>query len=219
MPRPKTREQFEFENRKRFFKLGIMVFAVLVFIAIVGWIINAPKTAKLNILVAPTDAKVTVGGKKFNNGTHRIEPGTYDIEITRDEFESYTGQVTVESGKTEKLYVCLQKIDGNDEYYDAHEKDYQTCYTVQEYLAEKLDSEKYTDPIFKVAQYSSYDKGFYISPYLTEDNEARVIIRLVTCSAERAEGLKQNAMEWLRGQGIKTEDYEFEYKSCAYGDD
>lgn len=219
MAKPKTREQIEFENRKNIFKLGALVFAVLVVVAIIGWIIEAPKTAKINVLVAPTDAKVTIGGKKFNNGTHRIEPGTYDVEITRDEFEGYSGQITVEKGKTGRLYVCLEKTEGNSEYYDTHERDYQTCYTVQEYLSEQKDKEKYTDPIYSVAPYHNYNKGFYIDPYAEDDGTIKIQMTLITCNEERAEGLKQNAIEWLQGKGIKTDDYEFIYKSCAYGDE
>ena len=219
MSRPKTREQIQFENRKNLFKLGGIIFGILAVIAIIVWIIEAPKTAKINVLVAPLDAKVTIGGKQFKNGTHRIEPGTYDVEIKRDDFGDYTGQIVAEKGKTTRLYVCLEKNEDSVAYYESHQKDYEACYTVQEYTAEKIEKEKYSDPVFSVAPYHNYDKGFYIDPYIANDGSVRIRISLLTGNPERAEGLKQNALEWLGGKGIKTEDYQYDYKSCAYGDE
>lgn len=218
MTKPKTREQAQFEHRKRIIKLGIGIFVILVVIAIIGWIVEAPKTGKLYVLVAPVSAEVTVGGQQFNNGTHRIEPGTYDVQIEKEGFESYSGQVTVKKGETERLFVCLDR-DNDDDYYKNNPEDEKVCYTVQEYLAEKMTAEKYTDPIFKVTPYHSYDRGFYIDPYLADDNSVKINITLVTCNPERAEGLKQNAIKWLQGKAIITENYEINYRSCAYNNE
>ncbi len=218
MARSKTRAQIQFEQRKQLIKLGAIGFALLVVVAIVAWIIESPKTAKITVLVAPTDATVTIGGKRFKNGTHRIEPGTYDVEIKRDDFGAYSGQITATAGQTERLYVCLKKNEDNDAYYAANQEDYEACYTVQEYQAERLEKETYSDPVFAVAPYHNFQKGFYIDPYIADDESVRIRITLITCLPERAEGLKQNALEWLGGKGIDTNQYPLEYKSCAYGD-
>ena len=206
----------QFENRKRLIKLGIILFGVLVVVAIIGWIIESPKTGKINILVAPTSAKITIGGKQFKNGTHRIEPGTYNITISKDNFKSYSGQITIEKRKTERLYVCLEVDNDDKTYYETHSQDGDVCYTVQEYLAEKADKEKYSDPVFKVAPYHSYDEGFYIDPYVADDNSVGIHITLVTCNEERADGLKRNAIEWLQEKAIDVNNYKIDYKSCAY---
>lgn len=215
-----TKQDIQYENRKKTFMLGAIIFGILVVVAIIACIIELPKTSRLTILVAPVDATVKIGGKKMSNGTHRIEPGTYDVEISRNDFGSYTGQITLKENKTEKLYVCLEKNEGNDEYYDSHQKDYEACYTVQEHMAEKHDQEKNNrDPIFKIAPYHNYEKGFYIDPYFDEEEKVHIKISLVTCNKERAEGLKENALNWLAGKGVVISNYEIEYSSCAYGDD
>jgi len=203
---------------KRIIVIVVVIIVLIAIIATAYWIIESPKTGRLNIVVAPTSASIRVGGKRFGNGNHRIEPGTYDVEITKDGFESYEAQITIEKDKTEYIYVCLQKDEGNADYYASHEEDANACFQVEEYAVEKLEGEKYTDPIFKVAPFHSYTKGFYIDPYLDEEDVVHVRITLKTCVAERAEGLKQNAHEWLSGKGIDVNKYQIEYSSCAYGD-
>jgi hypothetical protein len=203
---------------KRIVLIVAIVFALVFVFAAIFWIIEAPKTGKIDIVVAPVSATVKVGEKRYGNGTHRIEPGTYNIEISKDGFGGYTGQITIEDGKTEKLYICLQKDENNTDYYASHKEDSDACWQVEEYNIEKLEGEKYSDQIFKVAPFHSYSRGFYVDPYLDENDKVHVKITLVTCAAARAEGLKQNAHEWLTNKGININDYEVEYSSCAYGD-
>ncbi len=218
MPK-KLSKDVQMENRKKLFLLGAIAFGLLALILTFVWLVESPKTGKIYINVAPISANVKIGGKSFNNGTHNIEPGVYDVEISKNEFKGYQGQITIKKDATTPLMVCLQKNEGNDEYYAANKKDQEVCYTVEEYLAEQLEEAKYkSDEIFNVAPYHSYKKGFYIDPYFDDDDKIHVKITLVTCSAERAEGLKQNALEWLASKNIKIDNYPVEYVSCAYGD-
>ena len=205
-------------NVKRIIIIAAVVFAVIALAATVYFVIEAPKTANIDIVVAPVSATVTIGEKNFGNGKHRIEPGTYNVQITKDGFSGYTGQITIEAGKTEKLYVCLEKNENNTDYYASHQEDANACWQVEEYNFEKLEGEKYSDPIFNVAPYHSYSRGFYIDPYFDEEDRVRIKITLVTCLVDRADGLKRNAEEWLSQKGIDVEKYRIEYSSCAYGD-
>ena len=203
-------------DTKRIVLIIAAVFALIVVIFTIYWIIEAPKTATIDVVVAPVSANIKVGNIQFHNGQHRIEPGTYNVEISKDGFGSYSGTITLEKGQTEKLYVCLQKNENNTEYYSNNQEDADACWQVEEYEFEKLEGEKYKDPIFQVAPFHSYSRGFYIDPYLEEDDSVHIKITLVTCLAERAEGLKQNALEWLSNKKIDVNKYEIEYSSCAY---
>lgn len=193
-----------------------VVIVAIIAVALIYWIIESPKTGKVDIVVAPVSSTVKIGDKTFKNGNHRIEPGTYDVSISKDGFGSYTGKITIEDGKTEKLYVCLEKDENNTDYYSSHQEDADACWQVEEYNFERLEGEKYKDPIFMVAPFHSYSRGFYIDPFLDGD-QAHIKITLITCLADRAEGLKQNAIEWLSGKGIDLNNYPVEYSSCAYG--
>ena len=190
-------------SKKRIILIIAVVFALIAVFATIYWIIEAPKTATIDVVVAPVSATVKVGGVQYRNGQHRIEPGTYNVEISKDGFGSYSGTVTLEKGQTEKIYVCLQKNENNTEYYEKNE-------------FEKLEGEKYKDPIFQVAPFHSYSRGFYIDPYFDDDDSVHIKVTLVTCIVERANGLKQNALDWLTSKNIDVNKYEIEYSSCAY---
>ena len=112
MAKPKTREQIEFENRKNIFKLGALVFAVLVIVAIIGWIIEAPKTAKINVLVAPTDAKVTIGGKKFNNRCFLLISfaNAMAIKPVVDTLSTATPLAAMKAGETVNITILTKEI-------------------------------------------------------------------------------------------------------------
>ena len=218
MANKKNHHKPEEINKKRIV-VGILAsIAIIIVAAVIYWIIESPKTGNINIVVAPVSAKIKIGDKNFRNGSHKIEPGTYDVSISKDGFGSYTGQITIADGQTEKLYICLQKNENNEDYYASHEEDANACWQVEEYNIEKLEGEKYSDKIFKVAPFHSYSRGFYIDPYLDDEDKVHVKITIATCIAERAEGLKQNAHEWLSQKGININDYPVEYSSCAYGD-
>lgn len=204
-------------NTKRTIIIAVAVFVAIAIIFSVYWVvIESPKTATIDVVVAPVSADVKVGNVRFNNGKHRIEPGTYDVEITKEGFGGYTGSITVEAGGTEKLYVCLQKDENNTDYYSSHQEDADACWQVEEYNFEKLEGEKYKDPIFQVSPFHSYSRGFYIDPYLDDDDKVHIKITLVTCIPARAEGLKQIALEWLSEKEIDINKYVVEYSSCAY---
>ena len=74
-------------NTKRTLIIAVAVFVAIAIIFSVYWVvIESPKTATIDIVVAPVSADVKVGNVRFNNGKHRIEPGTYDVGITKEGF-------------------------------------------------------------------------------------------------------------------------------------
>ena len=204
-------------DTKRKIIIAAVVFVAVAVLATAYWfIVESPKTAVLDVVVAPVSANIKVGNVQLHNGKHRIEPGTYEVEISKEGFGSYSGKISLESGNTEKLYICLEKDENNTDYYSSHQEDADACWQVEEYNFEKLEGEKYKDPIFKVAPFHSYSRGFYIDPYLDDEDQVHLKITLVTCIAARADGLKQNALEWLSNKGIDVNNYLVEYSSCAY---
>ena len=200
----------QMSNRIKLIIAGIVIFVIAVIAILIAWIINIPKTATIEVIVAPSDAKILIGEKRYKNGTHKIEPGDYSIAVTRDDFSPYASEFSIEEGETKKLLVCLNEIDGNT-WYDEHKEDDDICRKAAELASEEYKKEKQTADIYSVTPYNSYDDGFNIVAYEDEEKGTIVKITLLSCKEARREALKPNALEWLKKHNVDPEQYTIEY--------
>lgn len=200
----------QMSNRIKLIIAGIVIFVIAVIAILIAWIINIPKTATIEVIVAPSDAKILIGEKRYKNGTHKIEPGDYSIAVTRDDFSPYASEFSIKEGETKKLLVCLNEIDGNT-WYDEHKEDNDICRKAAELASEEYKKEKQTADIYSVTPYNSYDDGFNIVAYEDEEKGTIVKITLLSCKEARREALKPNALEWLKKHNVDPEQYTIEY--------
>ena len=200
----------QMSNRIKLIIAGVVIFIIAVIAILIAWIINIPKTATIEVIVAPSDAKILIGEKRYKNGTHKIEPGDYSIAVTRDDFSPYASEFSIKEGETKKLLVCLNEIDGNT-WYDEHKEDDDICRRAAELASEEYKKEKQTADIYSVTPYNSYDDGFNIVAYEDEEKGTIVKITLLSCKEARREALKPNALEWLKKHNVDPEQYTIEY--------
>ena len=200
----------QMSNRIKLIIAGAVIFVIAVIAILIAWIINIPKTATIEVIVAPSDAKILIGEKRYKNGTHKIEPGDYSIAVTRDDFSPYASEFSIKEGETKKLLVCLNEIDGNT-WYDEHKEDDDICRRAAELASEEYKKEKQTADIYSVTPYNSYDDGFNIVAYEDEEKGTIVKITLLSCKEARREALKPNALEWLKKHNVDPEQYTIEY--------
>ena len=200
----------QMSNRIKLIIAGVVIFIIAVIAILIAWIINIPKTATIEVIVAPSDAKILIGEKRYKNGTHKIEPGDYSIAVTRDDFSPYASEFSIKEGETKKLLVCLNEIDGNT-WYDEHKEDDDICRRAAELASEEYKKEKQTADIYSVTPYNSYDDGFNIVAYEDEEKGTVVKITLLSCKEARREALKPNALEWLKKHNVDPEQYTIEY--------
>lgn len=200
----------QMSNRIKLIIAGVVIFVIAVIAILIAWIINIPKTATIEVIVAPSDAKILIGEKRYKNGTHKIEPGDYSIAVTRDDFSPYASEFSIEEGETKKLLVCLNEIDGNT-WYDEHKEDDDICRKAAELASEEYKKEKQTADIYSVTPYNSYDDGFNIVAYEDEEKGTIIKITLLSCKEARREALKPNALEWLKKHNVDPEQYTIEY--------
>ena len=196
-------------------KQSTVILIVLV-LAIIGVCVGRAiylniNNATLKILVAPDDAKVLIGGKRYRNGEHRVKPGEYEVKITREGFEDYSGQVSIEEKGYAEVYLCMNNTDGVD-WYNNDGKYAHICDVVNEHQYDKETAEKFSDKIFSITPFHSYEKGFNIDASLDEETKKiTVTIEPLSCRYERAKGLEKNALEWLEKAGVNLNDYKIEY--------
>lgn len=194
------------------------LFVVIIAIFIGRAVYLKINNATLKVVVAPADAKVLVGGKRYKNGEHRIKPGEYAVSVTREGFEDYSETLNIEENGYGEIYLCMDNADGVD-WYSNNEQYAHLCDVVNEHLYDVETAEKYSDKIFSVTPFHSFDKGFNIDAQLDEETgKIKITIEPLSCRYERAKGLEKNALEWLEKAGIDLKNYTIEYYEPCVGE-
>lgn len=102
----------------------VLVLDLLAIIAVIAVaIFNTTKTAVVTFYVAPTDATITVNGAKYENGTYKFSPGSYDITISHPELNSKTFHYDLASDSSTLVTTFLSSTDDDgDPSFDFYEQ-------------------------------------------------------------------------------------------------
>ena len=208
------------KKQKKILKISL-IFLVIVFVGIIIYstiylIVNADKTANIEILVAPSDAIILIDGQQYpTDTTIKIKPGTYGVKIEKDGFISYNGSIKTTANNTSYLYEYLNESNENGTFYQDNEKENARTQQISDKISD-LFHEVYngTDNIWNVTPYDDYASGYKI--YAEKDENGKIIVNiyLYTCSQDRVEKLKNNALEYLEEKAINTNNYTINYSSC-----
>lgn len=201
-------------------KILLLVIAVVIIFAIIiiGLIVvidNNTRTATIELRYAPSSATATINGKKYENGTHRIEPGTYTIEIKKDGFIADTKTFTAEKGKTTNVFFLLESETGEKWWLTDTTEDPMILGSIVAELSNEKGKkllEKY--PILKSmpinieyysSDYSKYTK-YSITYKPSSDKESFTLV-----ITDYTGGNHQAALNNLRRRGYNPDDYKIEY--------
>ena len=168
------------------------------------------ETSMMEVLVAPSTAKITIGGKQYVNGIYEIAPGNYDVLIEENGFEPYTSTIVISDEHKTYVTVCLQPIQGNEGYYDNNPEQYTLCQTSNEIAdVSAWDQNTLTDRIFDYTPFHDDEEGFYVDPYYDENDKLIVELTFKDCSQEE-KTLEEKAYSWIKEQGLDPANYTFE---------
>lgn len=200
----------------------IIIYSIFIAVILIGfliwWLLIKDNTATLEILVAPSSSKILINNKKYTNGTYKLKPGKYSVEISKDNFESYSGSILLNQNETTKLYQALKQKDGSSSWYIKNNKDDiiqtaigdQKTKTVQENLTTKY-------PILKYIPYSNSVNNIFIykidTQFDSNNNLEYINILLNTCSTSSINQYKTNALDWIKSKGINPSDYVIKYST------
>lgn len=214
---------FRFDSNKKQKKIvrGTVVFLLAALVgvfvySVVNLIVNADKTATIEVLVAPSDAILTIDGRTFPTDTKiKIKPGTYAVKIEKNGFISYNGSIKATDGETSYLYEYLNEEDENGTYYKDNEKEAGRAQQISDKIAD-IFHENYngTDNIWNITPYDDYPSGYKI--YAEKDTSGTITLNvyLYTCDASRVEKLKEKALEYLEEKKVDLGKYLIKYSNC-----
>jgi hypothetical protein len=200
-------------------KIAIVVWALLIAVILAVWLITSRRSAAIDLLIAPASAEVQINGRSFNNGTHRVEPGRYDIFVSKDGFVSYSASFMVREGETFAVHQFLMQTDGTYQWYIDHPDDGMLLTSIGSSQADESSQgfmERY--PILNVIPYTDASPTgirFNIATRYTPVGELVVLVNLNTCSKNAALGYKNAALDWLRSVDINPSDYNLEYSTIC----
>lgn len=195
----------------------VIITAVLVIGTIIastiGMFERSKYSAIVEIAVAPLKATLTLNGKEYKNGTHHLLPGTYEVSLTADGFEPYTATIEASAGTATYLYHYLTGPGGDISYYYSHDEDMRMFMTITNYEAgQKAKTYAEKDDVFTITPYYDINKNhFTIQAGIAADESVYITVNLNTCTDLLKDEYSNEAMAYLRGQGIELEQYSVEY--------
>ena len=131
------------EQQKKLVRFSLLflafIFISLIIYSLIIFTINKDKTSTIKILVAPSDAIVSIDGRDFSTDTTlKFKPGTYTLKIEKAGFVSLNTTITTEPDQTTYIYEYLTELDKNGTYYKNHEKESTRTQQIADHKADLL---------------------------------------------------------------------------------
>lgn len=192
-----------------FGSLGVVI--VILIISLIFIIRNNTNTATIDILVAPTTAKVKIDGREYGGvGEYEIHPGEYTAEISAEGFVARTVGFVAKDGETTKIRAYLDPDGGSVSPEDADIGGDIMAMDVME----KMTNLKIENPIIekmpiKIDYYTpDYSKRvwYVISYKVNEDLDS-----LYLTVTDYTGGNYERALDELKARGYDPSGYEVKY--------
>lgn len=219
-PSPHKIHTAEDQRKKRNFII-LITFAIALFLVlpITFFILDLQKTATVNILLAPSFAKVNIDGKEYQSGTERINSYAGKVTVSANGFQSKELEVNLEGGKTTDLYVYLVPNDGNMNWYDERPSERQILSAIGDSFA-IIQSENYhtAHPIIDILPISVAEVNEVTQEILHdyridygefEGCETDFCLKITDHTGRDYE----NALQYIRDHNYNPDDYQIIYQN------
>jgi uncharacterized membrane protein len=197
-------------------KIGLLIsflIIILLFLSILT-IRGRIYDSKINLLIAPASATITIDDKEYKNGIHEISSGKHIITISKWGFETQTEEIEITPKETYIYYNYLLPPNGLMTWYTEHEDDSLLLESIIPALTQKelkQLQEKY--PLIKhlpinISEYNQ-DRTKYINysiSYVTLDNK-KVLISI----HDHSGGNYDIAIKKIESLGYNIDDYNIYY--------
>lgn len=195
-------------------RLTLLFTVIIAVIAIVLTIIFHSTTREVEILIAPTSAAITINGKHYENGVHRLPSGEVSVHIEKPDFISQ--DFTFDTTKNNKISTYLLQKDGTFSWYESHQEDDVIMSEIGSREAIK-EASAYNEkhPVLSELPiiFAEYDEKYNYTEFRIDGGKFQ------NCSTDfclkvtdTTGGNFDIAKELLQERGINPEDYEILYE-------
>ncbi len=200
--------------------IAIVIVSILVLVAAIVIILDILKNARVNILVTPIDASVTINGKKYSPGSHRLFPGEAEVVISHEGFDSKTIKVNLQANHTETIYIALNNTALGMKYYESDRNSYEVLKMISDSSPEIKEFVNQTEekiairdilPIRSSSDEDSYDENDFrgtetVIGDATDRKECDQVVCLYLLTNSKGD---KSARELMHKYGYEYDDYKF----------
>lgn len=112
---------FNFIRKHKVASVLVFVDIVVILVAVLVIVVHDSRSATIDILVAPSEAIITLNDKKYENfGTYNVMPGDYHVEIFMEGMQSKEYDLSLVDGEYTRIWDYLVGTDGEFSYYEEH---------------------------------------------------------------------------------------------------
>ena len=213
---------FNFIKRHKILSLLLFLNVVAVLIVVLIAVIQASKTATVDIMVSPMVATIELNGTKYENmQSHNIAPGDYYVKISMEGMQKKEFNISLDKDEFKRIWTYLLDEDGGFEYYVDHPDDL----TILEDVADdeaKVFVAKYREkeaaeqnlPINYITSQANNGFGF-ISIYidLGGDEDCQAGAGSCIIIYDTTGGNYDMVVGMIKEKNINLEDYEIVYRA------
>ena len=199
----------------------IIIATICGFVLIIAlFIVDRVRNATVEILVAPTFAKVEIDGKTYpSKKTIKTTPKDEEFTaiVSADGFETKEITFKVEKNQTSYIYVSLNNKESGEQWYlDQSGEEYDRFVMVEEALLE-IASDDFAKqyPIVTILPYINSEDGYRIDYGDYDGCEGGFCIQITDNTGENHE----KALQYIRDNGFVPDDYQIVYKNILQSED
>lgn len=204
-------------RQQKILPILIIVDIMAILIAIIIVAVHYAKTATIDIDVVPTDATVTLNGKRYDNlQSHDILPGDYHVEIAMEGMRTEEYDLSLQSGDYAKIWKYLVDENGGLDYYLKNPKEISALarFKDDENVSETIDYYNKIVSIRNVLPLEYYDRSDTNNPIgvFIEENTDDCDNETLCLYVYGGEKNKDIAMGLIRDAGYQPNDYGIRYE-------
>lgn len=211
----------EVEKRKKWLIGGAVTILVLILVISLGFLVyDRIFSARVNIMVAPSIAKVKIDDMEFSSTANmvKMQPGEYRVEVSAEGFDTKTGKLILKADETGDVRLYLESNDeSTKDWYDTHAGDALVVGEIQnEETLKALNALIEKEPVianlpltveYYANNYSTYTK--YVISYALNDSDRGfyLIVKDYTGAG------MASALDKLAEMGMDTIGLELKYEN------